>query len=209
MPEAENFWQKKQASFRLHADSLSMGEGCLHGAGLFVEERRVLKTLCLPVPISCAGRYNNIMPIPPFLPDTWLPEGHHNAAWEEIEAMFGGEPGSSRRETWSRLLAWRDAARAKGLAGRVVLNGSFVSAKENPGDFDLLFLYNAASEVIVRQDEGALALIDPLRCKAAFGGDIFAYSASMVAAYPQFFPTDSFDRIKFTDVKKGVLEVDL
>lgn len=91
----------------------------------------------------------------------------------------------------------------------MILNGSFVSAKENPGDFDLLFIYDADSERIVQQNAEALALVDPIRCKTAFGGDIFACSASMVAAYPQFFPTDSLDRIKFTDVKKGVLEVDL
>jgi hypothetical protein len=149
------------------------------------------------------------MPIPPSRPDQWLPEGHHTASWEEIEAVFGGEPGSLRREVWTRLLAWRDATRAKELSGRVVLNGSFISAKETPGDFDLLFIYDAASEAIVQQDAEALALIDPIRCKAAFGGDVFACSASMVEAYPQFFPTDSFDQIKFTDVKKGVLEVDL
>jgi hypothetical protein len=149
------------------------------------------------------------MSIPPFLLDHWLPEGHHTATWEEIEDVFGGEPGSSRRGVLSRLLAWRDAARAKGLSGRVVLNGSFISGKENPGDFDLLFLYDVASEAIVQQDADALALIDPLRCKTAFGGDVFACSATMVAAYPQLFPTDTFDRIKFTDVQKGVLEVDL
>ena len=89
------------------------------------------------------------------------------------------------------------------------MNGSFISEKENPGDFDLLFIYDAASETIVQQDAEALALIDPIRCKEVFGGDVFAFSAKMVAAYPQFFPTDGFDRIKFTNVKKGVLEVDL
>jgi len=149
------------------------------------------------------------MSIPPFQPNQWLPEGHHSAAWEEIEAVFGGEPGSIRRGVWNRLMAWRDAARAKGLSGQVVLNGGFISAKENPGDFDLLFLYDAASEARVQQDEEALALIDPIRCKARFGGDVFACSASVLAMYPQFFPTDSFDHIKFTNVKKGVLEVDL
>ena len=101
-----------------------------------------------------------------------------------------------------RLLAWRDAAREKSLAGRVILNGSFISAKPNPGDFDLLFLYDTASEAIVRQDEEALALIDPLRCKAVYGGDVFAFSLTMVAAYPQFFPIDGFDRVKFTDMEK-------
>ncbi len=149
------------------------------------------------------------MAIPPFRADQWLPEGHHAATWEEITTVFGGEPGSTRRETLTRLLAWRDAARRRGLAGRVILNGSFISAKRNPGDFDLLFLYDAASEAVVRQDEEALGLIDPLRCKTVYGGDVFAFSLTMVAAHPQFFPTDGFDRIKFTSVKKGVLEVDL
>lgn len=149
------------------------------------------------------------MPIPSFRSDNWLPEGHHAATWEEIEAVFAGEPDSIRRTVWTRLLAWRDAARAKGLSGRVILNGSFISAKETPGDFDLLFLYDAPSESIVSQDADALALIGPLRCKAAFGGDVFACSASMAENYPQFFATDTFDNIKFTNQKKGVVEVDL
>ena len=89
------------------------------------------------------------------------------------------------------------------------MNGSFISAKDNPGDFDLLFLYDTPSEAIVQNDADALALIDPIRCKARFSGDVFACSASVAAAYPQFFATDTFDRIKFTDMKKGVVEVDL
>ena len=133
------------------------------------------------------------MPIPSFRPDNWLPEGHHSATWEEIEAVFGGEPASTRREVLTRLLEWRDAARAK----------------ERPGDFDLLFLYDTASEAIIQQDTEALALIDPIRCKAAFRGDVFACSAKTAEAYPQFFATDTFDSIKFSDVKKGVVEVNL
>jgi hypothetical protein len=149
------------------------------------------------------------MSIPAFRDDGWLPEGHHPASWEEIKEVFGGEVGGLRHETMRRLFFWRDAARAKGLSGRVVLNGSFISAKENPSDFDLLFIFDAASESLIRQDAEARLLVDPLHCKTVFGGDIFAYAVSMVVAYPQFFPTDSFDHIKFTDVKKGVLEVDL
>jgi hypothetical protein len=149
------------------------------------------------------------MPVPPFRPDQWLPEGHHTATWEEIETIFGGDAGSVRRTILTRLLAWRDAARAKGLSGRIVLNGSFISEKQNPGDFDLLFIYDAVSEAIVLQDAEALALIDPIRCKVMYGGDVFACAASIVAAYPAFFPDDTFDRIKFSEVTKGVLEVEL
>jgi len=149
------------------------------------------------------------MSLPLFRPDNWLPEGHHAASWEDIEAVFGGEPNSLRRTVWTRLLAWRDAAWVKGLSGQVVLNGSFISAKDTPGDFDLLFLYDANSEIIVQRDAEALALIDPIQCKTLFGGDVFACSAAIAQTYPQFFATDTFDRIKFSNVKKGVVEVDL
>ncbi len=125
-----------------------------------------------------------------------------------MEEIFSGESGSVRRVVFNRLLSWRNAARAKGLSGRVVLNGSFISAEEKPGDFDLLFLCDATSATIVQEDGEALALIDPIRSKQSYGGDVFACSASIIEAYPQFFPTNSFDRIKFTNVEKGVLEVE-
>ncbi len=149
------------------------------------------------------------MDFPSFREDQWLPEGHFSTSWEEIEIKFGGEAGSQRRKTIRLLLDWRDAARAKGLSGRIILNGSFISAKENPGDFDLLFLFDMATENLVREDSEALELIDPLHCKRVYGGDVFAFSARMASDYPHFFPMDTFDRIKFTDVKKGVLEVEL
>ncbi len=88
------------------------------------------------------------MPIPAFRDDGWLPEGHHAATWDEIADALGGEPGSVRATVLAGLLAWRDAVRAKGLSGLVILDGSFVSAKPNPGDFDLLFLFDEASESI-------------------------------------------------------------
>ena len=68
------------------------------------------------------------MPLPEFRPDGWLPERHHPTTWDEITRRFGGVPGS-RAAVLSGLLRWRDAACARGLAGLIILAGSFISQK--------------------------------------------------------------------------------
>ncbi len=80
------------------------------------------------------------MPLPEFRPDGWLPEGHHPTTWDEIAARFGGPLSSRRAAVLSGLLEWRAAMRAKGMGGRLILDGSFISEKAAPGDFDLFFL---------------------------------------------------------------------
>ena len=92
------------------------------------------------------------MALPTFREDGWLPEGHHTATWQEVALRFAGQPDSPRAVILSSLLKWRDAVRASGMAGLVILDGSFISSKETPGDFDLVFLYDEATEALVRND---------------------------------------------------------
>ena len=63
------------------------------------------------------------MPIPPFRSDNWLPEGHHSATWEEIEAVFGGEPDSIRREVLT----------VDPMAGKLLVNGKAIDATIDSG----------------------------------------------------------------------------
>lgn len=149
------------------------------------------------------------MPIPDFRDDGWLPEGHHAATWDEIADALGGEPSSVRATVLAGLLAWRDAVRVKGLSGLVILDGSFVSAKPNPGDFDLVFLYHAEHEPVANTDDSVKALLDLTKGKAQFGGDIFAFSERAVGASLLVSPNEMFDYVKFTTTKKGVLETNL
>ena len=147
------------------------------------------------------------MSIPSFRDDGWLPEGHHAATWEEIADTLGGEPDSIRAKVFAGLLAWRDAVRAKRLSGLVILDGSFVSAKPDPGDFDLLFVYDVASEEVRDRDPKARELLDMMLCKTRYGGDVVTFSENTARQYPQFFPLDTFDLVKVTMRPKGVLEV--
>jgi len=109
----------------------------------------------------------------------------------------------------SGLLAWRDAARAKGLAGLIVLDGSFISRKDAPGDFDCIFVYNTSSSQTVSQDREALALLDNAHCKERYSGDVWAFSEEAVREFPAFCRIDGFDLHKMTRQPKGVVEVDL
>ena len=149
------------------------------------------------------------MSIPAFFEDGWLPEGHHQATWEEIADQFGGVAGSRRAAILSGLLRWRNAVRDKGMGGRLILNGSFISEKSEPGDFDGIFVYNGFSTKLIALDRDALALVDNAHCKSYFYGDIWAFSEQAIRDFPQFCRVDGLDRDKVTLRLKGVLEVEV
>ena len=72
--------------------------------------------------------------IPPFDRATRnLPPGVHEAAWNELVARYGYTP--HRLALLAGLKAALDALRTAGCR-RVYIDGSFVTAKEAPADFD-------------------------------------------------------------------------
>lgn len=73
--------------------------------------------------------------IPKFNRDGRLPVGIHWATWQEIESRFGF---SERRR--QLLLGLRSALRTLRTAGcsKVYIDGSFVTMKHEPGDYDVL-----------------------------------------------------------------------
>lgn len=107
--------------------------------------------------------------IPPLEPDGHLPAGEHVASWAEIAAVFAGDP-------WRIYLleGFRRACRALATAGctRVWLDGSFVTNKDVPGDFDGCWDEvgvdpNALDPVLLDFDNKRAAQ------KAKYGGELF------------------------------------
>jgi len=81
--------------------------------------------------------------MPPFDPTTGLlPPGLHEASWEEIVDRYGGTP--RRRTLLAGLRSGIDALRRAGCR-RVYIDGSFITAKEEPGDFDACWESRGAS----------------------------------------------------------------
>lgn len=107
--------------------------------------------------------------LPPFTAEGVLPPGIHAAAWPEIEERFGRSP--RRRDLLDGLRRALRDLRAAGCR-RVYLNGSFVTAKEDPNDYDLCW-----EEEGINFDLLPAVLLsavgDRPTMQAAYGGDIF------------------------------------
>lgn len=147
------------------------------------------------------------MTLPAFREDNWLPEGHHLTTWEEIITVFSGESGGKRAQVMANLIEWRDRMRAKNMTGRLILDGSFVSAKPNPGDFDTIFVGDERIEAILANDVEAALLVNYAFCKQRGWGDIFYFSEAAVRKFPLICRLDGFDHDKVTKTPKGVVEV--
>jgi Family of unknown function (DUF6932) len=141
--------------------------------------------------------------IPPFADSGNLPEGIHETSWDEIADRFGTN--ERRRELLDGL---RRALASLSAAGcrRVYLDGSFVTVKEEPGDFD------ACWEIAGVES----ALLDPVLLEFAnaraaqkerFRGELFPAEAVADPDGTRF--VDYFQRDKLTGEPKGIVALDL
>lgn len=79
------------------------------------------------------------MPLPPLRPDGTLPPGVHPATMVDVFARFPAI--TTQRQALNNALASAVATITRlDLAERVVLDGSFVSAKPDPEDVDMVVL---------------------------------------------------------------------
>ena len=140
--------------------------------------------------------------IPQFDVDGLLPSGIHWATWDEVTATFGNTP-------WrSRLLAGLEMAiESLSRAGcrTVYIDGSFVTSKEIPKDFDACWEEEGVAPelldpVLLRFDAGRAAQ------KARYLGELFPASIGATAdgiSFLEFFQTD-----RETGRTKGIVAVD-
>src|ERR1043165_9052563 len=95
--------------------------------------------------------------IPPFRPDGYLPEGIHQASEAEVTFRFGTQSRRRQRLTL-RLRRWIELGRAVG-ARRLLVDGSFVTAKAEPDDVDaVMFLPANFSDLVGQGVEAAVEL---------------------------------------------------
>jgi len=96
--------------------------------------------------------------IPAFREDGYLPEGLHLAGEAEVIARFGSAT-SKRRLLALRLRRWIDLSREVG-AKRLFVDGSFVTAKPDPGDLDAVVWLSADFAARVKRGEIAALELD-------------------------------------------------
>jgi hypothetical protein len=99
--------------------------------------------------------------IPPFRPDGYLPEGVYVCSEAEVIFRFGSS-GRRRRRLVLRLRRWIELGRQVG-ARRLLVDGSFVTAKEEPDDIDTVIrLPEDFTEQLEREYDPALELEERL-----------------------------------------------
>lgn len=141
--------------------------------------------------------------IPPFDERGNLPPGVHEADWNELETRFSG----SRRRA-ELLAGLRRALRALRDAGcrTAYIDGSFVTAKEEPGDFDAC--WDAVGVDASLLDPVLLDFNEGRRGqKERFGGELFPSIAAAEPEGTRFL--DFFQRDCETGEPKGIVAIDL
>lgn len=132
-----------------------------------------------------------------------LPVGIHAATWNEIEVTFGNSP--KRKILLEGLKRACLALRAAGVA-HLYLDGSFVTAKRNPSDWDACYSGDGVDSS--KMDSVLLDFSNERAAqKAKYLGE--AFIAEMAATtlgqpYLDFFQTE-----RITGRKKGIVCVDL
>src|SRR5713101_7113602 len=95
--------------------------------------------------------------VPPFRPDGYLPEGVHVCSEAEVLFRFGSSS-RRRRRLVLRLRRWIELGRQVG-ARRLLVDCSFVTAKEEPHDIDsVIFLPEDFTQQLEREFVPALEL---------------------------------------------------
>lgn len=77
------------------------------------------------------------MPIPPLNPD-YLPQGVFDCSFQELKNTFGTT--KRRKELIDKLDKYIQKVRQAGISGWIIVNGSFVTSKEPPGDIDIILV---------------------------------------------------------------------
>lgn len=115
--------------------------------------------------------YTSVVPIPAFAESGDLPTGIHKATLEEVEVRFGKQP-PARKQTVERLRRVYGLASSTGHLARFVIFGSFVTAKPEPNDVDIVLLMDNDFDVSHLKGEAAL-LFDHTVAQAMFGSSVF------------------------------------
>lgn len=127
--------------------------------------------------------------IPPFDQNGILPAGIHWGSWQEFEKRFGT---NSRRKSLLKGLKQASALLQKAGCRVVFVDGSFVTSKELPGDFDACWGVEGVDPdlldpVLLDFSNGRAAQ------KARFGGELFPAELIEGASgkpFLEFFQTD-------------------
>jgi hypothetical protein len=146
------------------------------------------------------------MPIPAFTSEGLLPEGVHDCSLTELEERFGQfQTSDIRCRLFERLTRFVHQAAATGLVSAIILDGSFVTSKDNPNDIDLILVLRAGHDLAAVLRPFEYNVISRRQISREFGFDMLLTQEghSDVAEAIAFFSQVR----KRVDVRKGMLRI--
>jgi predicted nucleotidyltransferase len=118
------------------------------------------------------------MALPNFNSEGELPEGVHPAQWDEMLGRFGS--GSPQREVVTACLTRIfGLVKTTGKLERLVLFGSYVTTKRDPGDVDIILVMRDDFR-LKDYDAETRRLFDHQQAAEAFGASVFWVRPSML-----------------------------
>jgi hypothetical protein len=141
--------------------------------------------------------------IPPFTTDGDLPPGIHTTTWQVFAERFGGT--AYRRDLLRGLQAALGALKQAGCR-TVYIDGSFVTAKKLPGDFDVCWDVSGVDPALL---DPIFLIFDRGRAaqKARFRGEFFPAQLPEGASGMTFL--EFFQTSKETGRPKGIVALSL
>lgn len=150
----------------------------------------------------------------PELQDGVLPEGLHLCTLEEVRKAFGQFRRSDRRpQLTERLTRYIQDAQNSGVVSAIVIDGSYVTTKEEPGDIDLIVALRPGLDLTAEMRPMEYNIQSKPMVRKLYGFDVLP-AVDGSETYQRFL--DFFSRVKLTDPDqhtsqelKGVLRIEL
>jgi hypothetical protein len=144
------------------------------------------------------------MPLPDFTAAGDLPPGVHRATLWEVVERFGAKAGQ-RGVCTARLTHVSELARRTGYLRRLIIFGSYITAKRDPNDVDIVLVMDDA----FRFEECPVelrALFDHALAQARYGASIFWIRPSLLIeeTVEEFI---AYWQIKRGGDKRGIVDV--
>ena len=144
------------------------------------------------------------MALPDFDNQGELPEGIHQATIDEVAKRFGhGTP--QRQTVTTNLLRIYHLAKATNKLDRLIIFGSYVTAKPSPNDVDVVLVFKDEFN-FAACDEEMKKLLDHSQADKAFGASVFWIRPSLIIleTLEQFI---THWQIKRDQTFRGIVEV--
>jgi hypothetical protein len=149
------------------------------------------------------------MPISKLRKDGWLPVGIHDCTLEEIEKRFGSFRRTDKRiQLFDKLHELVRNAWQTGFVKEFFIDGSFASAKDEPGDIGLIIVLDSKTYLdpnneFTFSDELAF---DRERLRKRYKFDVYSdvENTPLYHEHPAF-----YQKIKYTNIPKGILRLRL